>query len=203
MSSTRSVQRFVVLIAVTAACSRSTAPDPLPVDPLLVRVRDCSGPATSLDPALAAKLPPRDGRMSPDDEWADLAERVPGGFAGVLYVAGKPVLMLTDPSRAAEAKTALAAALVGFDVRDARVQKARWNFAQLVDWYNFLGTPVFDTPGLSSGDKDEVINRIHYGVVDSAARDRLLRTLSSIQLPCDLIAVEITGPIVPLSGRAP
>jgi hypothetical protein len=139
--------------------------------------------------------------MMPDDQWADLAERVPGGFAGILYVDNKPVLMLTDPSEAAAAKRALAPALVGFDVAGAAVHKARWNFAQLVNWYNFLGarTSVWQTPGMTSGDKDEAINRIRYGVVDTAARETLLRTLAGIQLPCDLIAVEITGPIVPLS----
>lgn len=200
MPSVRLIQRLVVLIA-AAACSGSTEPDLFALNPSLVRVPDCSGPATSLNPAIASTLPPRDGRMMPDDQWADLAQRVPGGFAGVLYVANMPVLMLTDPSQAAEAKRALAPTLVGFDVGGAAVHKARWNFAQLVDWYNFLGvrTPVWQTPGMTSGDKDEAINRIRYGVVDTVARETLLRTLAGIELPCDLIAVEITGPIVPAS----
>jgi hypothetical protein len=200
MPSVRSFQRSVLLIA-AAACSGSTEPGLPVLDPSLVRVRDCSGAATSLAPAIASTLPPRDGGMMPDDQWADLAERVPGGFAGVLYVDGKPVLMLTDPSEAAAAKRALAPALPGFDVAGAAVHKARWNFAQLANWYNFLGarTSVWQTPGMTSGDKDEAINRIRYGVVDAAARETLLRTLAGIQLPCDLIAVEITGPTVLLS----
>jgi hypothetical protein len=139
--------------------------------------------------------------MMPDDHWADLARRVPGGFAGVLYVDGRPVLMLTDPTQAEAAKNALAHELGGFDVRGAEVRKARWDFAQLVDWYNYLAsrTPVWQTPGLTSGDKNEGINRISYGVADEAARDRLLRTLADVELPCDLIVVEVTGPIVPAS----
>lgn len=195
----RSVQLLVVpMFAV--ACSSATQPDNLTLNPSLARVADCNGPATSLDPAIASTLPPRDGRMMPDDEWANLAERVPGGFAGVLYVASKPVLLLTDPSQAAAAKTALASSLPFFDVGSAEVRRARWNFAQLVDWYNYLSSQgaVWRTPGMVSSDKDEAINRIRYGVLDGAARDKLLERLNGIELPCDLIAVEITGAIVPL-----
>jgi hypothetical protein len=106
--------------------------------------------------------------------------------------------MLTDPSQASAAKKALASQLAGFNVASAEVRKARWDFAQLVNWYNYLSvkTSVWQTRGMVSGDKDESINRIHFGVVDSAARDALLHTLAGINLPCDLIAVEITGPIV-------
>jgi hypothetical protein len=191
---------ILVFPIVAAACSDSTTepPDPFKLNPSLVRVPDCSGPATSLDPGIASALPPRDGHMVPDDQWADLAQRVPGGFAGALYVDNQPVLMLTEPSRATAAKKALASSLSGFDVAGAQVRQARWNFAQLVDWYNYLTvrTPVWSTTGLVSGDKDESINRIHYGVVDAAARDALLHTLAGITLPCDLIAVEITGAVV-------
>jgi len=184
---------MLVFPFVAAACSDSTEPDPFKLNPSLIRVPDCSGPATSLDPAIASTLPSRDGSMRPDDQWADLAQRVPGGFAGVLYVDNKPVLMLTDPSQATAAKEALASSLGGFDVGSAQVRQVRWNFAQLVDWYNYLmvRTPVWQTAGAISGDKDERINRIHYGVVDAAARDALLHTIAGIALPCDLIAVEI------------
>jgi hypothetical protein len=193
----RSMQLLVAPI-ILAACSGSTQPELVKRDPSLVRVADCSGPARSLDPSLASALPPRSGNMMPDDAWADLAERVPGGFAGVLYTDGRPVLMLTDPSQASAAKKALASQLAGFNVAGAEVRKARWDFAQLVNWYDYLTskTSVWQTPGMVSGDKDEAINRIHFGVVDSAARDALLHTLAGINLPCDLIAVEITGAVV-------
>lgn len=192
----------VTLIAVATACSAVTQPDKSTLKPTLTKVPDCIGPATSLSPAIAASLPPRTGNMRPDDNWADLAAQVPGGFAGVLYVDSKPVLMLTDPSQAAAAKQALAPSIPGFDVNGAEVRQARWDFAELVDWYNYLGvrTSVWQTDGITSGDKDEAINRIRFGVVDGAARDRLLHTLGDIALPCDLIAIEITGPIYLLNG---
>ena len=192
----------VVVLAVTA-CAASTEPRQPQLRPSLTRVADCVGPARSLDPALAAALPPRSGLMRPDDQWADLALRVPGGFAGVMYVDSKPVLMLTDPAQAAAAKRALAPEFVSFDINGAEVRTVRWDFAQLVDWFNYLGarTPVYQTKGITSSDKQESLNRIRYGVIDESARERLLQVLASLDLPCDLIVVEIELPAIALPGN--
>ena len=191
--------RLGLVLLPTLGCSGLTPPDLSPLA-RAIRVADCNGPAVSLDPSLAASLPARDGNMRPDDQWADLANQVPGGFAGILYVDGKPVLMLTDVSKSEAAKKALAPSFPGFDISRAEVRQARWNFAQLVDWYNYLAvrSAVWRTPGFTSGDKDEATNRISYGVVDAAARDSLLQKLSEMNLPCDLISVRITGSIIPL-----
>lgn len=188
---------WLTLIAISSACSEATQPDRLTPTLSLTRIADCVGPATSLDPAIAASLPARAGLRTPDDTWADLAKKVPGGFAGILYVEGTPVLMLTDPSQAGAAKEALAAEIPWFDILGAEVRAARWDFGQLADWYDYLGIrgPVWQTPGITSGDKNEAINRIQYGVLDSASRTRLVSSLAGIDLPCDLIAIEITGPI--------
>jgi hypothetical protein len=120
-----------------------------------------------------------------------------------MYVDSKPVLMLTDPERAAAAKQALAPEFASFDINGADVRKVRWDFAQLVDWFNYLGakTPVFRTPGITSSDKDEAINRIRLGVLDEAARERLLQVLAGLDLPCDLIVVEISPPARALPGN--
>lgn len=181
---------WLTVIAISAACSEATTPTQS-----LTRIADCTGPATSLDPAIAASLPQRTWALTPDDKWASLARTVPGGFAGVLYVDSKPVLMLTDPSQAGAAKQALAAEFPSFDIRGAEVRKVRWDFAQLADWYNYLGIrgPVWQTPGTTSSDMNEAINRIHYGVVDSASRAALISSLAGMNLPCDLIVIEITG----------
>jgi hypothetical protein len=198
-----SLVKLLAVVVFAAACAASTEPRGPQLRPSLIRVADCDGPARSLDPAIAATLPPRSGLMRPDDQWADLALRVPGGFAGVMYVDNKPVLMLTDPSQAAAAKQALAPEFVGFDINGAEVRKVRWDFAQLVDWFNYLmiQTPLWRTATLTSGDKDEAINRIRYGVIDEAARERLLEALAGMDLPCDLIAVEIVKPAVALPGN--
>ena len=184
-------------VLVTVACSDTTAaPEQpqLPTKPTSIRVRDCEGPALSLASDLAAALVPRDGRMQPDDQWADLALRVPGGFAGVIYSDGRPVLFLTDPSKAAQAKQALASQLGSFDVTNAIVRQARWDFAQLVDWNRYISSrPELSIRDIawSSSDRDESINRLRYGVVDEASRTRLIEVLSALNVPCDLAVVDI------------
>ena len=130
---------------------------------------------------------------------------MPGGFAGVLYDNGQPVLMLTRPEEAQEAKAALASHFSPdfFDVAKAEVRLARWDFAQLADWDAYLGTQGIWRPenGVRSGDKDESENRIVYGVVDAAARARVANELEALGVPCDLVLVEIRAPIRGLSAE--
>ena len=163
-----------------------------------VRVADCDGEPSSLPLQYRSKLSPRTGRMNPDDHWADLAETIPGGFAGVLYRNGKPTLLLTHPEQAEAAKRALSAdpTFSSFDITGGQVEKVRWDFSQLVDWYNFFTqqTSVWQTPGIVSGDKDEAINRIRYGIQTEAGRQELVRKLSALGVPCDLVRIGIEPP---------
>lgn len=201
---------FLVLATAGAApavsCSTPDERNPEPglSEPAL-RVRDCEGPATSLPAELAATLEPRPAPTTQDDHWANIAREVPGGFAGVLYDDGQPVLMLTRPEEAQEAKAALASRFSPgfFDVAQAEVRLARWDFAQLSDWYAYLGKQGLWRPenGLRSGDKDEAENRIVYGVVDAAARARVANELEALGVPCDLVLVEIRAPIRGLSAE--
>ena len=144
----------------------------------------------SLPDSLARQLPRRTGRMIPDDRWADLATTVPGGFAGVFYdSAHKPILMLANPTQAAAAKQALDGK-ISFPLEQATVRRARWDFAQLVDWFNYLfprlGVPV-------TADKDEALNRIRFSVTSVELRDRVIRALAQLPLPCDLVVVDLNG----------
>lgn len=194
--------RAFIAATLVLACSSSVGPSQLSVDPRYandVLVRDCKGPALSLPDQLRAQLHPRTGLMRPDDHWADLAESIPGGFAGVLFIQGKPTMWLVHPEEVAAAKAALLAdpTFGNFDIRGAEVLKARWDFAQLVDWYNYLnGTGVWSTPGMVTGDKDERINRIRYGVKDEAGRAELVRRLEALNVPCDLIHIGLESPVL-------
>ena len=196
----RAFRVATVLLALVGGCQGAKGPTALGAGVGAVRVGDCEGPARSLPPALAATLPPRDGAVTIDDIWAEFARELPGGFAGVLYDTddgGRPVLMLARPDEAAAATAALAPHLPGFPVASATVRRARWDFAQLVNWYTYLmrQPAVWEAGGLAMGDKDEVANRIELGVVDEAARARLTRALEGLDLPCDLVLVEVTGPL--------
>ena len=141
--------------------------------------------------------------MIPDDHWADIAERIPGGFAGILYdLNGKPTLMLTHPEKAQEVKNALVSdySFRHFDLVGAQVLQARWSFAQLVDWFNYLWvhTPMIEAKGVVMGDKDEGTNRIYFGVETEAGREQLAEQLRSLGVPCDLVRIGITGRAYPL-----
>ncbi len=178
-----------------AGCTTRVTNSQLDAAPRVLRVRDCSGPATSLEPSLVATLAPRTGGMQPDDQWADIAAVTPGGFGGILYRKGKPVVVLARPSEAAAAKAALAPLIPSFPIREASIQPARWDFAQLVDWYNYLmqRTPLWSL-GVNGGDKSESDNRIKYRVTDSTSLYRLRALLDSIAIPCDLVLLEIARP---------
>jgi hypothetical protein len=129
--------------------------------------------------------------MQPDDSWADLAKTVPGGFAGAYYDSARtPVLLLTQPARAAAAKQALSGHL-NFPLAQATVREARWDFAQLVDWFNYL----FPRLGVGpvTADKDESLNRIRFSVTSVELRDRVVHALAGLPLPCDLVIVDLNG----------
>src|SRR5687767_4959015 len=170
-----SLYRMLALPAVltfAAACSDPSRPL-VPKLSSALRVAACEGPATSLDPAIAATLPGHRGLMTQDDRWADLARRAPGGFAGVLYDDdGKPVLLLKDVSQAEAAKRALAPSFPTFDIAGAKVREARWDFAQLVDWNRYLMQHYTTwASDVTLIDNDEAVNRVFFGVADSTARD--------------------------------
>jgi hypothetical protein len=159
-----------------------------------VKVRDCQGPALSLDPALAATVLPRSGR---DGNWGDLAEKVPGGFAGILFDkdGSTPIIMLTRPHEAEQAKAALAGQLPAqFPLASAVPRQARWDFAQLLDWFNYFNSKVTSS-GMVSADKDEQANRIRYGVIADSTRRRLVQALHALNIPCDLVLIGIESGI--------
>jgi len=191
MTSTVVKKLSVVMGAlIISACRASSSRAPAPAQPPAIHLAQCIGPATSLPDSLLRALPPRTGRMRPDDSWADLAKTVPGGFAGAFYdSAHTPILMLTQPANAAAAKKALSGHLY-FPVDRATVREARWDFGQLVDWFNYL-LPRLDVPVMA--DKDESINRIRFGVTTVEQRDRVVRVLSGLSLPCDLVIVDLNG----------
>src|SRR5688500_17138021 len=97
----------VTLTLLTASCSPFGPDRPAEMFPALFP--DCEGPATALDPAIAATLPAADeNSLNTNLQWAALAERVPGGFAGLHRDNGILVLRLVDVSQGPAAKAALA-----------------------------------------------------------------------------------------------
>jgi len=163
-----------------------------------VAVGKCDEAARSLDPSL--RLPPVTEFQTVDDHWSEIARQVPGGWGGFFLVNGQATIYLAAPGKRDEAVAALYALGVGqpqFDVRSAAVFQGRWDFAQLYDWYRYINDQASTVSGLYFADIDEARNRLHYGV-DPGAMGQLESVLQALNLPCDLVIVEATGPPVPL-----
>jgi len=156
-------------------------------------------PAVELPAALRDSLggPVPESRATIDDRWAEAARELPGGFAGKMLEGGL-VVFLVDTTQRDAALAALAArgGLEGRDPKRVRVRKVRWNFAQLYDWYRYLGPHVWSDSAVVTSDIDEAENRITYGVMGESGRRRLERRLAALRprLPCFLVAVEVVGP---------
>ena len=178
---------IVGVVTTLALVACHVGPRASPAASAAIHLADCRGSARSLPDSLARRLPPRTGRMRPDDQWADLAATAPGGFAGVFYdSAHTPILQLTHPELGDTAKKVLAETLA-FPVKRAVIRRARWDFGQLVDWFNYLYPRL---PGPSIGDKDEALNRIRLAASSPEARERLIQALKAMDLPCDLVVVD-------------
>ena len=83
-----------------------------------------------------------------------------------------------------------------FDIADAEVRGARWDYDQLLDWRNYLMLRQGILPGNTGAIWVDVMeNRITYSVEDASQRDRLLRELSTVDLPCGLVYIAVDGPM--------
>lgn len=171
------------------------------VDPALPLRNDCpsSAPARSVSSAAIASLPPFFSPGNPNYEWAEVARRAPGGWGGN-YVRGvEAVILLVEPARVHAAVPVLRDA--GIWVPDGvTVEPARWDFAQLFDWNRYvtgrMGPRWVD--GVNAVGIDQRSNRIRYGVVDDAARVRLEAFLTTLDLPCGLVRIDVVGIGYPL-----
>jgi hypothetical protein len=153
-------------------------------------------PGPSVPAAIRESLAPfPTGRQATiDDQWAVTAREIPGGFAGIILEGG-PVVFLVDTTQREAALAALIArhAIPGRHPERARVRRARWDFAQLHEWYEYLNGHLTGDSGFAMGDIDEGHNQLTYGVADSAAQRRFEAILARLPVPCGLVVVEVTG----------
>jgi hypothetical protein len=167
-------------------------------------------PAYSL-PAELRITPPARGHMDWSALMAGIAREVPGGWGGLFYATtaesaagrtqGPLTMYLVEPAKREEAIAALAPLLgsaglerIVPELPTVQVRQGRWDYGQLYDWYHYLVQNVSrqgDIRYHSSGIA-EARNRIEFGVVDEAARERLTTALNRLDIPCYLVAIEIS-----------
>jgi hypothetical protein len=163
-----------------------------------------ASPAFSLPQARADSLPPAIGNRFPDDSWAAAARVVPGGFGGVIIRDGSFTFFLVDTTQHQAAASALDARGVspGVNWATAKVLPARWDFAQLYDWQRYLAGHI-RTVRIITSDIDEAENRLYYGVTTGIARQELESALATLDVPCNLVAIETGVSPVSLAGASP
>ena len=128
-----------------------------------------------------------------DDDWADIARQVPGGYAGIILENGTPVVFLVDTTQRQQAIAGLQGRLsVPGGFANAKVRAARWDFAELAEWYRYLQIEPLGAQ-ISFADIDEAKNRIAFGAPDSTSRAKMNQALAKLDLPCYLVAIEIRG----------
>jgi hypothetical protein len=186
---------------------------------------ECSGPARSVpqparDSVQVQIARVRGSRPQPirDDYWhAELAREMPGRFAGLYLGSPTPpyigsiqgerrlVVLLADTTDVTRALAALQARfgprviIDGLRFADAVVRKARWDFAQLLEWQHFLVPVVREVMGgrRFAGGVSAVRNRVVFEVPDATAMRIVEARLAALDLPCDLLRLEVGGQLVP------
>ena len=150
------------------------------------------------DTARDVAAPP--GTLTYDDLLAQVAEEVPE-FAGMYYEKdGALVLVLLEPDAQAEAEWALTAVFGEALLRDAdtiRVEVGQYSFAELKSWYDRLVPEVLGMPGAVMTDIDERSNLIRVGVEDEDTARRASVKLRDLQIPSDVVVVELMEPVRP------
>jgi len=189
-----------LLTALALACSPPSEPVQDWVDPTL-RLADIGKACTADSPATFLTGPALDSLPWPrapltNAMWIDAALTIEGGVGGVFANHGVYYLWLTDTTKRVEAITGLTAAgLIGppFTVESTVALQARWDFAQLGDWYAYLIPKL--VPSLRSSGIDEANNRLRFGVADEAGREQVEAILQTLDLPCNLVALYI-APVI-------
>jgi len=131
-----------------------------------------------------------------DREFAQIARQV-SGFGGLSRRSdGSALVLLTDPTRAASARQAIAAKARLFGSIDPSridVRVVKFDYLQLIDWRDRLRS--LDVPGLVFLDIDESANQLRIGVEPGTSHDVVASEVAKLDIPADAVSVEDTEPI--------
>lgn len=166
---------------------------------LALAVSACNDPAGPDPGGPSGASRARNGRvlLGLDRELAELARAVPG-FGGVSRRPdGSAILYLTDPSRSAAAKQAIAARsrlLGGIDASRIEVRAARFDYVRLTDWRARLRAEL-DVPGLVFLDIDESTNHLRIGVVQGTSHGMVESAVTRLEVPANAVSIEDASPV--------
>jgi len=82
----------------------------------------------------------------------------------------------------------------GLDFTNPLIVPARWDFAQLFDWYRYLLPHLHAVPGVYMSDIDESENRIVVGAITPDVQRQVLKRAADRGAPCGLVRTTYAGP---------
>lgn len=195
-----SIVSIGLLVSLTIlACGEATAPAPVvfsyTCDP-------SAGPDLNETQQALLDSEPHRGMRTSDDEWADIARQVPGGFGGFFVADGASAMYLKEPERKDDALAALEDLGVfgRFAAPPLLVERGLWSFDELYDWKRYIVLHGDWPDGLISATIDVNLNRLVYGVLEEKGQ-RVADYFTSLHLPCDLLLLEV-GTIVVAAREA-
>ncbi|HEY8176876.1 MAG TPA: hypothetical protein VIF32_14355, partial [Gemmatimonadaceae bacterium] len=105
---------------------------------------------------------------------------------------------LVDTTKKAEAFAGLAAkgSAGSFPFEKAVALKARWDFAQLSEWFAYVVPRAVEGENWRSLDIQEAHNRLEFGVADEETRHAVEARLKTLDIPCNLVALFLQDPVV-------
>ena len=148
------------------------------------------------------------GKLHADQFQAWLARRVPGGWAYGPSLDGTnhATLWLRDPIQKRAAMAALDSLappnqLFSATRPDSIVAlPARWDYAELYDWMQFLQAGPAIATGVNMWGIDAANDRIVFGIETRETLETMVKWLVEKGIPCRLVAVEVSGRIY-IAGR--
>lgn len=177
---------------------------------LLFSIAGCKDrPITGLGPPqkpseVAAVTVPT-GPRTIDDEFAALAQEIPG-FGGFIFDAnGNMVVHLTDTMQAVVARHVLAPHLnrwrgprgQALTQRRVIIKQGQFDFAQMRNWRALLRPTILGLTGVVGLDIDEGQNRIRIGVEDLALHGRIMPVLAKLKIPRRAVVLEKRNRVMP------
>jgi hypothetical protein len=197
------MQRITTL-AVAATLVFAACADSGPVDPRL----------SADDAVLASLTAPGQQRLAGvDAEFARMARDIPG-FGGmfydddgnlVVYMAGSELQRADERAahrRDVRSQVGRSLQAHGRDVPAPErilLREGAYDFLELAA-QNQRMLPILGVPGVVFTDIDESQNRLKVGIEEGASEERIQDALRMLDIPLELVTLEVTEAIVPLSG---
>lgn len=177
----------------------------LPKQPAMARWADvgkvctANSPVTELPPTLrGSRGNPFDAGASRRDQWAEraeLARKVPGGWGGLTRGRDGLGIYLVDTTKRVAAIKALNEQGFPYAMNIVDVKAGRWDYIQMYDWFRYINTHLHDVR-VAGWSLDEGRNRLWYAVEDKDSALKLEQQLVSLNAPCWLVFIEVTGPFI-------